>query len=53
MSAPPAYVLAKSPVTVTILGAKNVPQVSENVAAVEHPLPPEEVARIREITQTR
>ncbi|HZU14328.1 MAG TPA: aldo/keto reductase [Chloroflexota bacterium] len=45
------YVLANPAVSLTIPGAKNPRQVEQNVAAVEHPLSAEEVARIREIAE--
>lgn len=48
-----AYVLANPAVSVTIPGAKNARQVDENVAAIDHPLSGEEVARVQEIARTR
>ncbi|HBY98836.1 MAG TPA: aldo/keto reductase [Chloroflexi bacterium] len=44
-----AYVLAQAAVSTTIPGAKNPEQVAENVQAVERPLRPDELVRIRKV----
>ncbi|RQS77020.1 aldo/keto reductase [Burkholderia sp. Bp8963] len=45
-----AWVLAKTHVTSVIVGAKNVAQLEDNLAAVDLTLSPEQIARLDEVS---